>query len=73
MAEYHCPAAAQNKQAHAEFLTTFSGFYEQWQSGTMTPELVRKTYQELESWLVNHVALTDTQLRPCVGKGAGSR
>ena len=73
MAEYHCPAAAQNKQAHAEFLVTFNGFYEQWQSGTISPELVSKTHQELESWLRNHVARTDTQLRPCVEKGAGSR
>jgi hemerythrin len=73
MAEYSCPVAAQNKQAHAEFLSTFSGFYEQWQTGTMSPGLVSKTYQELESWLVNHVARTDTQLRPCVGKEADLR
>ena len=72
MAENRCPVAAQNKQAHAEFLSTFSGFYEQWQTGTMSPELVRKTYQELESWLVNHVQRTDTQLRSCVGKSPGS-
>jgi hemerythrin len=73
MAEYHCLVAAQNKQAHAEFLSTFRGFYEQWQTGTMKPELVSKTYQELETWLVNHVAHTDTQLRPCVGKEADLR
>ena len=72
MAEYNCPAAAQNKQAHAEFLSTFGGFYEQWQNRTISPELVSKTYQELENWLLNHVARTDTQLLPCVGKGAGS-
>jgi hemerythrin len=72
MDEYRCPVAAQNKQAHAEFLATFNGFYEQWQAGTINPDLVSKTHQELEKWLVNHVARTDTQLRPCVGKGAGS-
>ena len=73
MAEHKCPVAAQNKQAHTEFLSTFSGFYEKWQTGTMTPELVRNTYKEMESWLVNHVAYTDTQLRPCVGKGIGAQ
>jgi hemerythrin len=73
MAEYHCPAAAQNKQAHAEFLVTFNGFYEQWQNGTMTPALVSKTHQELENWLLNHIGRTDTQLRPCVEKSAGAR
>ena len=68
MAEYECPVAAKNKQAHAEFLATFDGFYQQWQTGTMIPELVSKTYMELEKWLVNHVLHTDTQLRPCVKK-----
>ena len=71
MAEYKCPVAAKNKRAHAEFLSTFGGFYEQWQLGTMSQELVSKTYRELETWLVDHVSHTDTQLRPCVGKGAG--
>lgn len=73
MAEYHCPVAAQNKQAHAEFLVTFNSFYQQWQNGTITPDLVLKTYQELENWLLNHVAHTDTQLRSCVGKEADLR
>jgi len=69
MNEYNCPAAAQNKQAHAEFVKTFGQFYEQWQYGTMTPELVVKTHQELEKWLVVHVVQVDTQLRPCVKEG----
>jgi hemerythrin len=73
MDEYKCPVAAQNKKAHAEFLSTFGGFYEQWQNGTISPELVRKTHQGLGDWLVNHVSRTDTQLRPCVGKDVGSR
>jgi hemerythrin len=71
MDEYQCPVAAQNKQAHAEFLATFDGFYEKWQNGTITPELVRETHRELESWLVNHIGHTDTQLRQCVEKGIG--
>ncbi len=71
MNEYHCPVAAQNKQAHAEFMATFNGFYLRWQNGTISPELVSKTYQEMESWLTNHVARTDTQLRPCVKKEVG--
>jgi hemerythrin len=72
MDEYKCPVAAQNQQAHAEFLATFNGYYEQWQNGTMTPALARKTHRELENWLLNHIGHTDVQLRLCVGKGAGS-
>jgi hemerythrin len=66
MNEYKCPVAAENKQAHAEFLSTFSQFYTQWQTGNMTPKLASETYIQLEKWLLYHVAKTDTQLRSCV-------
>jgi hemerythrin len=66
MNEYKCPVAAENKQAHAEFVRKFSQFYTEWQTGNMTPELARDTYMELENWLVRHVARVDTQLRSCV-------
>jgi hemerythrin len=68
MDKYKCPIAAQNKNAHAEFLKKFDRFYTEWQTGNMTAKLAQKTYNELEQWLVNHVARTDTQLRPCVRK-----
>jgi len=66
MNEYKCPVAAENKQAHAEFVRTFGKFYTEWQTGTMTHELVSNTHMELEKWLVKHVAQVDTQLRSCV-------
>ena len=66
MDEYRCPAAAQNKKAHAEFVSKFNQFYKQWQEDTIDTDLVRKTHAELEAWLVNHVARVDTQLGPCV-------
>ena len=66
MNEYKCPVAAENKQAHAEFIRTFGKFYTEWQTGTMTPKLVSETYMELEKWLLHHVARVDTQLRTCV-------
>ena len=66
METYQCPAAAANKQAHAEFIKTFGQFYAQWQEGTMTPSLVSQAYTELEKWLVNHVLRVDTQLRSSI-------
>ena len=68
MNAYKCPIAAKNKQAHAKFIKTFGQFNAQWRTGTMTSELVRKTYVELEKWLLHHVARVDTQLRTCVTK-----
>jgi len=44
----------------------FDRFYTEWQTGNMTSKLAERTYNELEQWLVNHMARTDTQLRPCV-------
>jgi hemerythrin len=66
MNEYKCPVAAENKQAHVEFLRTFGQFYTQWQTGNMTPKLASETYVKLEKWLLQHVARVDTQLRSCV-------
>lgn len=66
MNEYKCPVAGANKEAHAEFLVTFGQFYEQWQTGNMTPQLANDTYIKLEKWLLHHVAQVDTQLRWCV-------
>ena len=68
MNQYKCPVAAQNKRAHAEFVKTFNKFYEQWQTGDMTPQLVSDTHAHLENWLLEHVARTDSQLRSCVKK-----
>ena len=68
MAQYHCPAAQANKQAHAEFIDKFGRFYKQWQEAGMDFELVRAVYMELESWIVNHIRRIDTQLYPCVKK-----
>ena len=69
MNEYKCPVAFENKQAHADFVNTFSQFYTEWQTGNMTPKLMQETYIELEKWLVQHVAQVDTQLRRCVKSG----
>ncbi len=68
MNKYKCPAAAENKKAHAEFVRTFGQFYTQWQTNIMTPELVHSAYLTLEKWLIQHVAQVDTRLRPCVNK-----
>jgi len=73
MAKYDCPAADLNKQAHAEFLATFGGFYEQWQTGSMSPELVNSIYKSLEDWLVNHILQVDTQLHAYVSREQGVR
>ena len=66
MEEYRCPAAAANKEAHAEFIALFGSFYERWQGASMDPDLVQSTYAELGKWIANHIMSVDTALLPCV-------
>jgi hemerythrin len=68
MDEYRCPVAAENKDAHAKFREQFGSFYQEWQSGNLSPTLAEETYKELENWLLYHIARTDTRLRSCVIK-----
>jgi hemerythrin len=63
MERFQCPAAEENKRAHAEFIRIFNQFYTQWQTGIMTSELAVSSYEQLEKWLVDHVMGIDTQLR----------
>jgi hemerythrin len=65
MEEKQCPAAQENKEAHAEFRKKFDQFYKEWQEGTMTPELANKVYAEMADWLVSHVIKVDAQLCLC--------
>jgi hemerythrin len=69
MDQHNCSSAAENKRAHDEFRSTFGEFYKQWHTEDMSIALARKTYVELEDWLVNHVMYTDTHLREAVEKG----
>jgi hemerythrin len=66
MAQHACPAAAENKCAHKQFITVFGGFYEKWHAENMNQELVLQTHKELENWLVNHILRIDTQLKASI-------
>jgi hemerythrin-like metal-binding protein len=70
MDEYKCPAAARNKQAHVEFMITFRQFYEEWQTGNMTPKMMSEIHVKMEKWLIHHVVQVDTHLRACVKNNA---
>jgi hemerythrin len=42
-----CPAAASNKNAHAEFSRMFGEFYTRWQENTMDLEMALETHTRL--------------------------
>lgn len=77
MEEYDCPAAAANKQAHAQLLSTFAALKGRFDREGATPTLVLDIQSKLNDWLVQHIERIDKQLagsaprgRTLVGQGA---
>jgi hemerythrin len=66
MDAYRCPAAASNKQAHAEFIRVFSGLKARLAAEGPTTKLVVETQQQLSTWLTAHIVRIDTKLKNCV-------
>jgi len=67
MDKYRCPAAVENKLAHAEFLKKFAAFRQQLAGQSANAMLVSiQMMRELSTWLINHIRRVDAQLRPCV-------
>jgi hemerythrin len=66
MEKYHCPAAEENKRAHAEFVKEFGEFYTRWQTGGMDLGLANETFVKMMEWILNHIQGVDTQLYKCL-------
>ena len=66
MAEVNCPVANANASAHKTFLKDFSKLYEDYHASNVDPDIVPETLNKLETWIVNHIKHTDTQLQHCV-------
>jgi hemerythrin len=70
MEELNCPAAAANKQAHAQFLSTYNSLRKQFDDAATTwPLLVLQIHDLLSLWLVQHISEIDVQLRECCNQG----
>ncbi len=62
--KYNCPAAAENKEAHKNFITTFTGLINEFQEKGANFTFVLKIHRELSDWLVEHILGIDMKLRP---------
>lgn len=69
MEEYGCPAAAANKQAHTQLLSTFAALKGQFDHEGPTPTLVLDIQRKLRDWLVQHIERIDKQLAACLPRG----
>lgn len=66
MDDLGCPAAAENKRAHKEFLATFTKLHERFQEQGASPTLVLEISDTVTKWLIDHISKIDTQLNACV-------
>ena len=63
MEEWDCPIASANMQAHAQFLSTFSGLKKQFDENGNGSVLVLQIHDLLSKWLIQHISRIDVQLR----------
>ena len=66
MMRYHCPAAQENKEAHAQFLEIFGGFQREIEETGSSAALLKRLHETAEGWVVAHILHVDVQLRSCV-------
>ena len=66
MERYRCPAHAQNKQAHEQFMKFLREFKERCRAEGLRLDVLHSLYQRLSSWVEGHILTVDTQLRPCI-------
>jgi hemerythrin len=59
-----CPAHAENKKAHAEFVAKLDGWVAKLGKGSSTAVVV-EVYRETSAWIRNHILKVDCQLRGC--------
>jgi methyl-accepting chemotaxis protein len=65
MTRHQCPAAAQNKAAHAKFLADYQRMMGQAKSGGANTSLAIELKKMLADWLSAHICKIDSQLRDC--------
>lgn len=66
MERHHCPAAKINQNAHAVFIQKLNTYQKEYEQSGGSVELAIKIHENLTDWIVNHILVVDTQLRPCI-------
>ncbi len=66
MMRYRCPAARENREAHALFLDIFAGFQSEIGEQGTSAELLARLHETAATWVVDHILNVDVQLKPCV-------
>ena len=70
MEQHRCPAHAQNKIAHAQFIARFEEFRRHCRAEGFRLELLSQLHQSLHQWIEQHILRVDIQLKPCLARTA---
>jgi hemerythrin len=65
MEKYHCPVAAQNKEAHARFKEVLEEFQRRYKASGFQETEARALLDTVEQWLAGHIGRIDVHLREC--------
>lgn len=65
MTQMKCPAAAQNKKAHAEFLEVFQSFVKKFKAKGYSDSLANELLHTVQQWLIQHICGVDSRLNAC--------
>ena len=69
MLRYRCPAHAENKNAHEQFLKFFQQFKQRFDAEGCRPEVLQELHEACRVWIQGHILHIDVQLRPCLSGG----
>lgn len=65
MDQAKCPAAADNKKAHAEFLGVYTQFANRFKTEGYSDALANELLKTAQGWLVKHICGIDIRLKHC--------
>ena len=63
MEENQCPTAQKNKEAHSQFLNTYSDFVNRFETEGYSESLAEELLDMMKDWLVKHICGVDVHLK----------
>jgi hemerythrin len=69
MAQYRCPVARRNIDAHAAFVRTFSAMKADFDRDGPSATMAIRMQRELSDWIGSHIVGVDVKLKSCIPPG----
>jgi hemerythrin len=66
MIRFRCPAHAENKLAHQQFLEYFREFKRRFEIEGCRPDVLRELQETFAGWIQQHILNIDLRLKPCL-------